>query len=219
MSRLHTPSDESHPSFSTVFTAALRGRGCHVEYLDDDMRPLPMTSWRRTADASDRVLLGHCVGDTLDLGCGPGRMGEHLARNGHRVLAVDIVPEAAAQAARRGVDTWVGDVFAPMPEEGRWQTALLADGNIGIGGDPQLLLHRVRQLVAPGGRVVADVRPPGRGVRARWARIRTDDHTSKPFRWAIVGADAVVPMAHAAGFRATDLHEHEGRWFAVLGGS
>ena len=28
------------------------------------------------------------------------------------------------------------DLFAPLPGEGRWHHVLLADGNIGIGGDP-----------------------------------------------------------------------------------
>ncbi|QZY30424.1 class I SAM-dependent DNA methyltransferase [Nocardioides coralli] len=203
--------------FATVYTAALRGTGCHVEWLDDDLTPLPVTEWRRTADGSDRVLLDHCLGDTLDLGCGPGRMGEYLVRRGHRVLGVDIVAEAAHQATSRGLETWVGDVFDPLPREGSWQTALLADGNIGIGGDPTALLRRVRELVAPGGRVVVDLRPPGRGVRHRWARIRTDHATSRPFRWALVSADAVAALAATAGFPGAAVRVHEGRWYAVLG--
>ena len=54
------------------------------------------------------------------------------------------------------------DVFGPLPGEGRWDTALLADGNIGIGGDPVALLARVRELLAPEGRVVVDLAAPGR---------------------------------------------------------
>jgi SAM-dependent methyltransferase len=211
--------DGTDRPFSTVFAMALRGNGCHVEYLDDDMRPLPITDWARTADQSDQVVLDHCVGATLDLGCGPGRMGEYLAAKGHQVLAVDIVPEAIEQAARRGLQTWMGDVFDPLPHEGRWQTALLADGNIGIGGDPRALLARVRRVVSAAGRLVVDLRPPGDGIRSRWARIRTADHTSKPFRWAMVAADAIEPLAREAGFPVTRLHEHDGRWFAVLGES
>jgi len=103
-----------------------------------------------------------------------------------------------------------------LPEEGTWGTALLADGNIGIGGDPARLLRRVRDLVAPGGRVVVDLAAPGSGIRHRWARIRTVHHTSRPFRWAEVAADAVEPLARAAGLARIERHDHRGRWFAVL---
>jgi len=39
-------------------------------------------------------------------------------------------------------------VFDALPAEGRWHTALLADGNVGIGGDPIRLLSRLRGLIA-----------------------------------------------------------------------
>lgn len=211
-----TPHRDEERSFRSVFSSALLGRGCHVEWLDDRCAPLPVGHWSDVADAADRAVLEHCVGPTLDLGCGPGRMAEHLASRGQRVLAVDVVPEAAALAALRGLSTWVGDVFEPLPEEGTWGTALLADGNIGIGGDPARLLRRVRDLVAPGGRVVVDLAAPGSGIRHRWARIRTVHHTSRPFRWAEVAADAVEPLARAAGLARIERHDHRGRWFAVL---
>ena len=213
------PHRDVESSFRSVFSSALLGRGCHVEWLDDRCSPLPVGDWSDVADDADRAVLAHCVGPTLDLGCGPGRMAEHLASRGQRVLAVDVVPEAAAMAALRGLPTWVGDVFAPLPEEGTWGTALLADGNIGIGGDPARLLQRTRALVAPGGRVVVDLAPPGTGIRTRWARLRTTHHVSRPFRWAEVSADAVEPVARSAGFVRIEHFEHHGRWFAVLRGS
>jgi hypothetical protein len=55
------------------------------------------------------------------------------------------------QARRRGATAIHGDVFQPLPGEGLWRHILLADGNIGIGGDPDTLLARTRQLLAPGG--------------------------------------------------------------------
>ena len=205
-------------SFRTVFSSALLGRRCHVEWLDDRCSPLPVGQWSEAADDADRAVLDHCVGPTLDLGCGPGRMAEYLASRGHRVLAVDIVPEAAAQAAQRGLRTWVGDVFDPLPDEGMWGTALLADGNIGIGGDPVRLLRRARDLISRDGRVVVDLAPPGAGIRTRWARIRTAHHTSRPFRWAEVSADAIEPVAQSAGLTWIEHLDHDGRWVAVLRG-
>lgn len=81
-------------------------------------------------------MLAHCVGTTLDIGCGPGRMSQALAARGACVLGIDVVPEAVTLTRARGASALVCDVFAPVLGEGRWDTALLADGNIGIGGGP-----------------------------------------------------------------------------------
>jgi SAM-dependent methyltransferase len=199
-----------------VYAEALRGDPCHVVGLHDEPAPLPVRHWRRTADASDRALLAHCVGTVIDIGCGPGRMSEHLQKRGRPVLAVDVVAEAVSQARARGVLALRRDVFRPLPGEGRWDTALLADGNIGIGGDPAALLARVRELLAPSGRVVADLAPPGHGIRCRRVRLAGARGSSEPFAWAVVGADAVAVPAREAGLRVAATHEYDGRWFAVL---
>lgn len=82
-----------------------------------------------------------------------------------RVLGIDVVPEAVALTRERGASALVRDVFAPVPGEGWWDTALLANGNIGIGGDPVTLLRRVHALLLPGGRAVVEVARPGVGMR------------------------------------------------------
>ena len=69
-----------------------------------------------------------------------------------------------ALARRRGAAVLEADVFGPLPGEGRWATCLLFDGTIGIGGDPTRLLARCRELTGPGGRVLAEVEPPGTGL-------------------------------------------------------
>jgi hypothetical protein len=111
----------------------------------------------------------------------------------------------------------VRDVFDRVPGEGRWQTALLADGNIGIGGDPRTLLVRLRELLVPDGRVVVDLAAPGAGVRTRSVRLETALLRSRPFRWAVVGVDAIGPLAVASGFTVQRVQLHGNRWFAVLG--
>jgi SAM-dependent methyltransferase len=203
-------------SFARVFTEALRGDDCHVIGLDEGPVPLPVGRWRCEADASDRALLAHCVGHTLDVGCGPGRMSAHLMAGGHGVLGIDLVAEAVRQARERGVAALQRDVFAPLPGEGRWETVLLADGNIGIGGDPVALLARAAALLAPGGRVVVDVAPPGSASRVRDLAIRTAGGTTRPFRWSVVGVDAMAAVAAASGFRSFWSREVSGRWIAVL---
>lgn len=203
-------------SFSQVYSAALRGERCHVLGVGSGDLPLPVSVWTRKADASDRVLLGHCVGPTLDVGCGPGRMAEHLVRSGRAALGIDVVPEAVAQTRDRGVAALVRDVFEPLPGEGRWSSLLLADGNIGIGGDPRRLLARSAMLLAPGGRVVVDLAPPGTGVRTRSLQLRTAALQSEPFAWSTVAADLVGVVCGGLGLSVALLDRCDDRWFAVL---
>ena len=108
------------------------------------------------------------------------------------------------------------DVFEPLPGEGRWGTALLADGNIGIGGDPRALLVRVAALLAPGGQVVVDLDAPGTGLETRTLRLETRSRTCRPFAWSVVGADAIGLVVAGTGLVVERLHQHGDRWFAVL---
>lgn len=203
-------------SFTDVFTAALRGRPAQVVHPDGAVHDLPVHRWQRAADAADRQLLAHCRGATLDVGCGPGRMSAHLASRGLPVLGIDVVHEAVEQTRSRGVPVLRRDVFSALPGEGRWGTVLLADGNIGIAGDPLALLRRARDLVHPGGRVVVDLDPPGAGWSTQWSRLRCDGSESSPFRWARVGVDAVPALAARAGLEVWDTAGHGERWCAVL---
>ena len=214
MSTTIIPASEGEP-VDQMFADALRGGHCHVVRVDNVTR-LPVEDWQGLADESDRMLLDRCVGRTIDIGCGPGRMSEHLMLGGHEVLAIDVVDEAVIQTRARGVTARHQDVFSPVPGEGRWDTALLADGNIGIGGDPFVLLSRVHQLLAPAGRVVVDLDPPGTGLTTHWARLRSASADSHPFPWAFVGADAIGSVADAVGFDVAGPEQSHDRWFAVL---
>lgn len=199
-----------------LFAAALLGEPCELVGLGSEPLPLPMQVWLGAASDTDRAVLAHCRGATLDVGCGPGRMSAQLAANGLQVAGVDVLPEAVAEARRRGVPAWCADVFGPLPAEGRWDTILLADGNIGIGGSPDLLLRRLARLLAPHGRIVADLAPYGAGLGRRTLRLRTRTHTSEPFAWALVGADSIGAVADRAGLVVVERHEYAGRWCAVL---
>jgi SAM-dependent methyltransferase len=199
-----------------VYAHALRGHPCTVWEGDLAGRPLPTPDWLAPAGSADLALLAHCQGPTVDIGCGPGRMSEALALAGHAVLGIDVVPEAVRQARLRGVPALRRSVFEAMPGEGRWGTGLLADGNIGIGGDPVALLARTRELVAPAGRVVVEVAPWGTGVVTRPVRLETSHGRSGRFPWTTVGADAVQAVARAAGLGRAALHRCADRWWAVV---
>jgi SAM-dependent methyltransferase len=203
---------------ASVYTHALQGHPCTVWDRDLAPQPLPTHEWTAGVDASDRALLAHCQGSTLDIGCGPGRMSEALAVAGLPVLGIDVVPEAVRQTRSRGVQALRRSVFDPLPGEGRWGTALLADGNIGIGGDPVALLERARRLVAADGRIVVDVAPWGTGVVTRHVWLETAHGRSGQFPWTVVGADAIQAVAHAAGLGRATEQRYADRWWAVVEG-
>ncbi|MDQ4055056.1 MAG: class I SAM-dependent methyltransferase [Actinomycetota bacterium] len=206
----------SDASFSAVFSAALQGNPCAVIGLGEAPEPLPIADWTREADADDHEILAFCEGPTLDIGCGPGRLSAALADAGEIVLGIDIVHEAVGQTRERGVSALHRDVFDAVPGEGRWQTALLADGNIGIGGDPVALLGRVRELLDPRGRVVVELAPPGTRSDTVWAALECDGTRSRPFRWSVLAADQIDPVAGRAGLAVAATYEIGRRWVAVL---
>jgi SAM-dependent methyltransferase len=207
-------------SFTEVFTCALRGAPTTVHPPGGPALPLPMATWSGPADAADHALLDLCTGSTLDVGCGPGRLTHELTRRGHRALGVDVVAEAVRLTRGRGADAVVADVFGPVPDEGRWSSVLLADGNIGIAGDPGRLLRRVRQLLRPGGRAIVEVTAPGTGSSSGWTSIEGPFGRSRPFRWARVAADDAIVVAATAGLVVLSVHRlvvHGERWAVVLG--
>lgn len=177
---------------------------------------LPVSRWTGRASGDDQFLLERCRGGTVDLGCGPGRLAAELATRGHEVLGVDLSGESVARTRQRGVRAVQRDVFQALPREGRWDTALLADGNIGIGGDPVALLRRARQLVHPDGRVVVDLAAPGTGLRVQRLHLRAGALRSTAFAWAELGPEAVEHAGAHAGLTVTELAQRGIRWLAVL---
>ena len=203
-------------SFSEVFADALGGEPTVVVGIGDEPMSLPVHLWSRTATDTDHALVALCDGPTLDVGCGPGRLTEALSTRGHISLGIDVVEAAVVMTRDRGAPGMRRDVFARVPGEGRWHTVLLADGNLGIGGDPVRLLRRARTLLAPGGRVVVELAGPGAAVVSCWASLEASDRRSRPFRWATLGVDDVQSAAAAAGFGVARIHGLGDRWAAVL---
>ncbi len=178
---------------------------------------LDLGRWHDAASDEEADLLDTVDGPVIDLGCGPGRLVVRLASQRVPALGVDSSPSAIALARMRGATVLQRDIFGPLPGEGRWGTALLFDGNVGIGGDPARLLKRCRQIIGGEGAVVAEVQPPGTGWRRLTAWFERDGRRSESFAWAVVGADAIAGLARRAGFEVTALSTTpSGRWFARL---
>ncbi|MGH9010845.1 MAG: DUF2064 domain-containing protein [Acidimicrobiia bacterium] len=187
----------------------------------DDGTALPLDPLRWHADLSpqEETLLAAMVGPVLDVGCGPGRLVLGIARQGKVALGVDPAPAAVALARDRGATVLQRSIFDPLPAAGRWRTIVLADGNIGIGGDPARLLRRCRELLAADGTVVVEVLGPGSGWRPYRVRLERGKQHSPWFSWAVVDADAIAGLAAAAGLELRHLQHvtDERRWFAHLG--
>ena len=134
-----------------LYARALAGRARpDIEYADGSRTPLLVEGWLRESPG-DRSILERCQGPTLDIGSGPGRLTVALSERGIPALGIDITPYAVDLARSAGALVMLRDVFDRVPGTGRWMTVLLADGNIGIGGDPAALLRRAGELLAPGG--------------------------------------------------------------------
>src|SRR4051794_31561426 len=114
------------------------------------------------ADAADRGALSRAAGPVLDVGCGPGRIVGAAAELGLLALGIDIAETAVAMTRARGLNALRRNVFDRLPGEGRWQSVLLLDGNVGIGGEPVALLHRVRELLTANGRVIVEAHADAR---------------------------------------------------------
>ncbi|SDM48894.1 Methyltransferase domain-containing protein [Lentzea albidocapillata subsp. violacea] len=193
-----------------MFDQALKGHPGWLDLPGTISRELSVARWHADADGGDSVLLDACTGPTLDVGCGPGRLVAALLARRIQALGVDVSPEAVRRTTERGGIAIRRDVFDLLPGEGHWQHVLLADGNIGIGGDPAALLRRVRNLLRPSGTVVVEVEPPGAGLTVGQARVRTEDTRGQWFPWAWSDAESLI----ADGFFLLWQTERAGRWFA-----
>jgi hypothetical protein len=129
---------------------------------------------------------------------------------------VDTSRVAVRLARSAGATAVCRSIFDPVPGEGAWDTVLLADGNVGIGGDPVALLARCRDLIGPDGRVLVELDPPGTGVRSDRVRLEHGSERGSWFDWAHVGLDAVEALAAAAGLDVTETWQRSGRSFAAL---
>lgn len=178
---------------------------------------LDVGSWVKSATPADLTVLDGATGPTLDVGCGPGRMVRAAAARSIPALGIDIAPHAIARTRLDGSFALLRSVFHRVPLEGRWQTILLMDGNVGIGGDPEALLDRCRMLLAPLGSIVVEVDVhPDLDVRSLCTIVDNDGNESEPFPWARLGWAATEGVARRAGLAVAAHWEASGRHFVRL---
>ncbi len=172
--------------------------------------------WLDQPAPEEQTVLDLAYGPVLDVGCGPGRHVMALASRGVMALGIDITPSAVRLARRRGALVLERSVFEHVPGKGRWGSALLLDGNVGIGGDARALLTRVASLLRPGGRVLAELDDPSAPRHQATVRL---EHRGRPgpwFLWAWLSVDRLSEVAGPAGLTVADVWSAGGRWFACL---
>jgi SAM-dependent methyltransferase len=206
-----------------IYRAGAHGTVCWARNHDGQLRELPMNRWMggRFTNTDDRLADEHVLAQcsarpTLDLGCGPGRFTAALQSRGHAALGIDNSLAAVELTRKRGGAAIRADLFAPLPAEGCWDQVLLADGNIGIGGDPARMLRRAARLLAPGGLVIVDLESSAAGIWHETLRWETNEHVSPWFPWSCVGADALGDLALAAGLVVSTIMDMCSRVVAVL---
>lgn len=203
---------------SLPWAGSYLGRGSlSVDYVEDGTSaPVPLATWLGPLTHVDHAVLDRAAAPVLDVGCGPGRHVVALARRGVFAAGVDASPVAVEVARARGARVFHASVFAAVPGTGTWGTALLLDGNIGIGGRPARLLARLRTLLRPGGEILVELDAPGGVSRSATVRLEADGAASDWFPWARVAACGIDRHARAAELDVAELWEGDGRWFARL---
>jgi SAM-dependent methyltransferase len=199
-----------------LYEDSLAGLGqVAIEHRDGRAERLPVDQWRYGRPGDD-ALLARCSGPTLDVGSGPGRLTIALAERGLPALGIDVTPYAVRMTRAGGGLALLRDVFDRIPGAGRWQTVLLADGNIGIGGDPPVLLRRVADLLGRRGRAIVELEECA--THTEWLRLRDewDGQVSEWFRWSHVGVDTIEEYAGAAGLAVAETWTESSRRFAAL---
>jgi SAM-dependent methyltransferase len=205
--------------FGQLYDRALDGERCWVRRDDGRVSRLPVHSWlggRHADERFDSTVVDMCEGPTLDLGCGPGRLVAHLVQRGVPALGVDLSETAVRLARSSGAPALHRDLFEPLPGTGRWQTVLLADGNVGLGGDPVRVLRRAAELLRSGGRCLAEFDDTITGIDVGWVRLESAETIGPWFRWATVGVDSMPALAAEVGLAVAGIRRIGTRVVAAL---
>jgi SAM-dependent methyltransferase len=204
---------------------ALAGRPHPVGLERDDglIVELPAAAFLdASAGPHEEALLAHARGEVLDAGCGAGRLALPLQAAGLHVVGLDLSPGLCDVCRRRGLrEVREGDVWRDLG--GPWDTILLGNNNLGIGGDVTGAGRLVAHLAAalrPGGAILAtslDVtmttepqhlayharnRRAGRDVGAVRLRVLYRAVRGPWFDWVHVAPAELAELAAGAGLTA-----------------
>ena len=192
-----------------VHTVSGRAGGATLE--------VDLARWSRPADDVDQMVVARVRAARARHRLRPGSDGRCPAAFGRAALGIDISAVAVARRARRaGGQVLRRDLALPLAAEGRWGTALLLDGNIGIGGD----VRRVAAALSSdrGRRRLDHLRDrhrPGAGRDVRGG-AESPGCRSAPVPWAAIGIRRLTGVAAALDLIVTEVWEADRRSFVAL---
>jgi SAM-dependent methyltransferase len=182
-----------------------------------DALAMDAARWNAAADSVDLRLLASVLGPVLDVGCGPGRMVRAARDLGLDALGIDVSPAAVDILRENGLPVFHGSIFDRLPNEGGWQTVLLVDGNVGIGGDVDAMLTRCAELISASGEIVIELHPDDSRDRTYMGRlVDSDGGASESFPWAEIGLDGILLRAAGNGLALCQAWSEDDRSFCRL---
>jgi SAM-dependent methyltransferase len=146
--------------------------------------------------------LDRAPGLALDVGCARGELGGGLIARGWRVDGVEPSAGAAAVASAHGVDVLAPTLSRAVLEPGSYDLVILRHSLEHLA-DPIADLERVREALAPGGRVAISLPNHAswqrRLFRARWFHLDVPRHRSH------FCADALARALRSAGLEPLEM--------------
>lgn len=147
------------------------------------------------------LLAGHRPATLLDIGCGNGAFGEVLVRGGWKCSALELLPDLAQEALRRGLAVARGDTSDPFP---------FADGKFDVAFAGEILEHQVgdddfiaecHRVLRAGGRLILttpNLVSLGNRIRMAFGMLPRFAYDEPHYR--IYTLDLLLRKMRAAGF-------------------
>ena len=171
-------------------------------------------------DHLEATLLERAMGRCLDIGCGAGRILRYLDTKGQAVIGIDIDPLLIQLCRELGCRTAHVGSWETLEQFGRFETFLLLNRTIGIGGDlagaKRLLAHCAAN--APrGGRLIFDsyeITNPT-GLLERKLRYKYRGQYSESFPWVQFSSQIAGRILPETGWQIESLTREEDRYGVV----
>ncbi len=171
----------------------------------------------------EQVALKRCKGKILDVGAGAGAHSIWLQEKGLEVISIDISPLSCEVMRKRGLNNVLcGNIYSMSDQ--KFDTILLLMNGAGVAQTLpglSILLNHLKQLLNPGGRILADssdllyLFTDENGES--WIDIASDTYygemeyqlsyktvRGKKFPWLFVDSDTLAEYAERSGFTVVD---------------
>ena len=234
--------DPDHDAFGHALLDHLEGRG-GVELIERSDGYIDVSAGAEAyfaeptgaqAEVADRA-----TGRVLDAGCGAGRYALYLQERGRDVVGIDASPLAVEVCRRRGVhDVRLLTLDQVDASLGRFDTMVMLGNNFGLMGSrgrARRTLRRLRDVLRPDGRIIAQTLDPYRtddpdhlayharnrakgrmGGQIRM-RVRYRAYRTPWFDYLFVSPDELAALADGTGWRVGELVAGDGpNYVAIL---